>query len=393
MLDEYLKRDDVLLFIREIQTNQKLYQKENFSFHHGFYVSHELVLYLFYDALLKYKIILNDVYLFDEYLEQVMKIFKKLNNIEDIIVGIHKLICRMLCIKFNIRDRQNKESRRKVITHVYRTYIENGYFLHGFHSTYLNDIQNVGFIPEFYRNYYSRFVELDSILQKYNTVNRITKDFSSNLVYFTDDAVLACYYSLYAPMFFSQFLMHDDYFNKRTKKDAYLTDNYDACVSNLKRFMNACMFSDADYKFTMKLFEDEWKLLHQGKRKICLLLVERKRIYNNSRIRLEDYLEDDSDLFDIVDRLLSPKHNSISYDEAIGCDYFEVLQLEDYYPMRESKVQKNIESISLQLIKNDILRKKQQFLNVHGCVSLLLLLGSFSISLGVLMSILTVFRG
>ena len=105
MLDDLLKHSGVVSLIREIKTNDHYFNKNRDKFvMPDMYISSELALYVFYDALLKYKIILDDLVLFDEYLEQVEKLYKKIDNFEDITIGINKLICRMVAIKLAVKD-------------------------------------------------------------------------------------------------------------------------------------------------------------------------------------------------------------------------------------------------------------------------------------------------
>ena len=87
MLDEYLKRDDTKNFINLINTNERYFKKEDFNFSYSFFSDQKLALYIFYDALIKYKIILDDIYLFDEYLEQLEKLFKKLDSFLIFVLG------------------------------------------------------------------------------------------------------------------------------------------------------------------------------------------------------------------------------------------------------------------------------------------------------------------
>ena len=60
MLDQYLERDDVRKIIKQIESNPK-YSRMNIEAHnYGRYMKEEFALYLFYDFLLKYKIIVDD---------------------------------------------------------------------------------------------------------------------------------------------------------------------------------------------------------------------------------------------------------------------------------------------------------------------------------------------
>ena len=138
----------------------------------------------------------------------------------------------------------------------------------------------------------------------------------------------------------------------------------------------------------MDLFQDEWRLLHRRKRKICLLLIDRQAI-PSAPVLLEEYVSSSGNVYDIVDRILSSKYNQLSYGEVILPKNIKLLTLEHFYEKRiVYHFDENV---------NDIQKPKeiinQDYLNAYGNVSLLLIIGSLFISLGVIISILSMLRG
>ena len=67
---------------------------------------------------------------------------------------------------------------------------------------------------------------VEEIYKKYNDV-AFNKDFSDLQIYFTDNFVDACYYSLYSPKYLYKYLLeeHDKGNNK-----IYLNDDFDICI-------------------------------------------------------------------------------------------------------------------------------------------------------------------
>lgn len=392
MLDEFLRRDDVSIFIKKIRTSERYYKKEKHSYMHlSFYVDNEIALYTFYESLLKYKIIIDDIYLFDEYLEQLEKLYRKLDNIEDISVGINRLIARMTSIKLGFRNVPDNLARKVVISFIYNRYILDGYFIHGFNATYFKNIKENGFVPEIYENYYTDFVELNKIFMKYGVENALAKDFNSNKIYFTDDIVLSCYYSKCAPMFFYKFLHNEDYYDKKTRVDAYEMGDYDSCVRALKKMMNDLSFSEKDKKFVNTLIKKEWNLIHRkNNKKIALLLVKTRKIYDRDKIKLNDFLDDERELGEVVDRLLSSKNNSVYYTEVLRNEDIELLLLDDYLDEsfeKDKEVELDTSTYSFDGLLN------REILNAYGRVSILLILGSLFISLGVIVTIFMILGG
>ena len=388
MLDDLLKHSGVVSLIREIKTNDHYFNKNRDKFvMPDMYISSELALYVFYDALLKYKIILDDLDLFDEYLEQVEKLYKKIDNFEDITIGINKLICRMVAIKLAVKDINSAEARKNIITYIYDKYIVSGYFVHGFNYSYKYAIQKEGYTPEKYENYYARFLKVNEIFKKYNKKYILDKDFSDNSSYFTDDFVMGCYYSAYAPLFFSKFLLGKNLF-KINREDAYLIDDYDLLMGPLKRFLND-EFDSKDSKYILDLVNDEWKLLHKKDKKISLLLVKRNLI-SNEVIDINEYLNDSADIYDIVDRLLSSKYNKVPCMAKINPDDMEIITLDCYY---ENNKRKKEEALEEELANFRRREANNEFLDKYGIASVFMLLGSLLISLGVIITIFIILRG
>ena len=64
MLDELINRDDVRDFMQVLKTNDRYFSKELRSFAgRKVTVSDELALYIFYQALYKYQVLFDDVYI------------------------------------------------------------------------------------------------------------------------------------------------------------------------------------------------------------------------------------------------------------------------------------------------------------------------------------------
>lgn len=392
MLEDLLKREDVLSLIHELKSNERYFDKKRDNFiNFEMFVSKELALYIFYEALIKYQIILNDIYLFDEYLKQIEKLYKRIDNFNDITMGINKVICKMVSIKFGIEDVNDRLARKEIISYIYNKYIVDGYYVHGFNTSYEHDIKHEGLVPEFYENYYQKFITLNNIFAKNGIEDVIGKDFSANTIIFTDDIMLGCYYSIYAPMFFSRFLANEKIFGKLIQQDGYLIDDYDIAISNLKRFMNNSTFSDSDKKFVLQLVKDEWDLLHREDKKISLMFVKRRRIDSRIHVSLDYYIDNNDDVYSVVDRLLSSKNSNVVLSDSLSNNDIVIVSLDSYYDCKEDNYKLRItdeEKIGF-LDENN----NYNLLNSYGKVSLLILLGSLLITLGVIFTIFMILGG
>ena len=105
VLDEYFQRKDVSEFIKAIRRNEKYFQKSRHSFsEYSLFVSSEIALYIFYEALWKYKILVDDDILLGDYLFQLEKLYRKLEDFENLRFGIHKLLAKNVARKNDITD-------------------------------------------------------------------------------------------------------------------------------------------------------------------------------------------------------------------------------------------------------------------------------------------------
>ena len=391
MLNDLVTRDDVRKFIKQLKFNDRYFDKELRGFaDRKMTISNELALYIFYEALYKYQILFDNIYLFDEYLEQLDKLYKKIDNFDDIVIGINKLICRLLILELDIKDSEKPEEKEKLIKHVYYKYINRGYFIHGFNTSYTKEILEKGFDPENYENYYEKFIKLNEIFEKYKVSNIIEKDFSKKEVTFTDDFLMGCYYSIYGPNFYSSFLRDEDHFGRKQKQDGYLIDDYDLTISHLKRFMSNSSFSENDKKFVLDLVKDEWDLLHREDKKVSLLLVERS-FFKEDKTSIDEYLNSDEDIYDIVDRILSPKKTRIECKKMIPAEELIIINLDAYYD-EEAKIDYR-DQHKEELAQYQKEQENKEFMDTYGNVSALLIVGSLLITLGVIMTIIMLIRG
>ena len=384
MLDEYLLRDDVLKFIKNLKTNESYYQKIHSFSHYPFPVSSEIALYIFYDVLLKYKMIIDDDKLLDDYLNQVSRLYRKLDDFDQIRSAIHRLLAKMASVKYEIHDWRG-EGRDKMISLIYDKYIEHGYLFHGFSDAYSELIQTNGFVPERYENYYDKFQQVNTIFQKYGKKQAILKDFENKNVYFCDDVLLGCFYSMYAPMYYFQFLTSSSLFGKRVRMREYLIDDYEAMIIPLKKYMSNNLFKEKDKSFILDLVKNEWNILQEGNKEVTLLCVPRKKVLSKD-VSLQVFLDSKEELLEVIDRLLSSKYNNVSVGRIIPKDDIQILHFPHYYERKMDKVKEKD-------FEEKYERINYQLLDARGSVSILLILGSVMITLGIILTIINMVGG
>ena len=387
MLDDYIKRDDIKKFIKELINNHRYYEKSfNSESVYSRYILNEMALYTFYDALIKYKIVLDDIYLFDEFLEQLGKIYNKLNNYDDIEIGINKLIGKMVAIKLGFKDVNDSINKKQLISYIFNKYILEGYYIHGFSTIYYDDIKVKGLIPNDYKNYYNSLKEVNKIFNKYG-YNLIDKDFDSDKIYYTDDVIMACFYSICSPGYFHDLLFNHELFGDKVRRNGYLANDFDRSTRYIKIFMNDKRFSDLDKKCVLSIIKNEWDLIHKKNRKVDLLFVKRKRLFNNNKIDISNFLYDERDTYEIVDRLLSPKNGNVISSEKLNREDIKLVQLNDYYEIDENTREITL-ALDAELLKLEE-EQEDEFDNT-GAASLFIVLGALFITLGVIISIVLI---
>lgn len=374
MLDEYLRRGDVSSFIDNILFNERYFHKKMNHIANIKSISENvLALFIFYSALFQYKVIVDNIYLFDDFLEQLERLYRKIDNYNDLEVGIHHLIGRMVADNYHIKDVLDHDNCTMLLKYIYDRYIENGYYFHGFSSTYFNDLNKNNFQPEVYYNFYDRFEKINSIFSKVNSNIKIEKDFSKKEVYFTDDFIMGCYYSYFSPMFYTDFLL------KFSKKDFY---QYKECLKKLKTYLDSEFFTKDDKEFIISLIEDEKRLLDDGVNDISIMIVPRKE-FNDTILSFDEYLNNDDDnYYDMVDRLLTSKASKIICMDVMEREKYDLYRLP--IPQRQGSIMNDSEVLK----KEEIKKNNQMFLDEYGQVSVLLILGSLTILVGVVITII-----
>ena len=392
MLDEYLGKNEVINFINQLRFNPKYNVVCNNPFKN---IDNDLALYIFYDALLKYKIIIDDDNYFDEFFSQLEKVYKKVDDYDDILFAINKLICFIVSQKLNISYLDEEESKKKIIKYLYDKYISNGYYVHGFSTVYEDSIKNDGFVSEIYINNYQKMVKLKDIFNKYHCLELLEKDFTLNKTYFTDNAIMGCYYSMCSPGFFYDMLFNSNVFGNELDYYSYFKADYDTSINYLTKFMNDMLFDNKDVKFVLDTVKEECDYLSKVPKKVSLLLAKRNLFESNHKVSVNDYFRDD-DIYEIADAILSPKNANVSFDGVLSADHIEIISL---YPFTDKQFsdEKNVKE-SDDIVENeykdidkDIDKNIKE--DNSGSISLFLILGSLFISLGVILTIVSIIRG
>ena len=377
MLERIFSRKDVCFLINEI-TNNLSYQNKDGRLFLKYNCSYQ-TLFTLYDALFKYCIIIKDTRYLDNYVLQVGKMFRKFNNIYDIEKAINILIINICSEKLGISDRSSYTSKKMILRYIYEKYINDGYLFHGFSGIYKNNIERDGFVPEEYYNNYAAFVDVDKIFTKHRVFNIMNKNFYNSDIYLTDNFSNACFYGANSPMYFYHLLCDNIVISSTESSNLYLKNDYYQCFKNLGEVIKKADLNNAEKKFVMKSCLEEWKLLNKSNANINVLLVKR-RLFGYDKIDfVEDILINDKDfvLNDVIFSLLYCNNDRIPIETRIDSKDIEFVSIPNHIYKYSCK-------------KSD---SEDELLDVYGKVSILVLLGSIFITLGVIVTIIMFIGG
>ena len=383
MIDNLLDNEMVKRFILDLKTSEKYFVKKFDNFNkYPFDISKEIVLFTFYEALFKYKIIIGDDEYLNEYLIDLDRLFKKIVNYQDINDGINRLICKLVANKLRIADLTTSTARECIITYIFNAYYVNGYLYHGFSTVYEDSLKSHSFMPGVYNNRYSKMNGVNTIFRKYNDV-AFCKDFSNLQVYFTDNFVDACYYSLYSPKYYFKFLLDNDENNKLSKR-FYLDNDFDKCFSEVKKYIDK-EFDDTDKNKVYEVIKEEWDFLNKVDRRVSLMVVKRGLIDKVDLELLDRLLESDDSLYDLTDRILSSKSKAVSCQNLLEKDNYDIFSIDYKDKVMEEK------KIEIERLETD--EEPKVLEDISGSVTVLMLLGSLFVSLGVIITVIMLLRG
>jgi len=383
MLDTILQRQDV---------KQLIEKATNHSINHNKispickeYIDEEQPLYIIIDALFKYKIIIDDNYLIGDFIYSLEKLMRKMDNYVDTDRGINKLLGAFCAKILSLKNTTDYENKKKILAYIYKKYIVEGYLFHGISSVYKNDILKNGFIPEEYDNRYDKFLNVKNILRKYPDI--IEKTFKEDYILMTDDLKKAYYYAFNSPMYLSN-LLSDNYVNhKKYNCNFYLKKDYKKCFSNLNRLCINLNLSIKDTNYLKKVCKEEWYNLKNDISKPTILLVNRECLGINYLNNIEKIIKESKECsLDIsINKIINNKNNIIKVYKKIENKDIEILELYSYKELyiKEKEI---VNTNSIEYID-------QKYINAYGKISILILLGSIFITLGVIISIIMLSRG
>ncbi|MDO4996022.1 MAG: hypothetical protein Q4E69_02475 [Bacilli bacterium] len=360
MIKAYLENEKVQELLKEIINNPKYYDKNQEEILKDEYVIHSRVLLLFYDALYKYSLIIEDTKYLDEFLNGFESLIKKLKNIEDINYGLSRLIGKITCKKLDVLYDNVEIEKVKVLRYIHDKYVKNGYYIRGLTRPDYINICNTGVIRG---NHFSYVDEISDILKKYDY--NLYDNY--NELEFNTDISKACIKSINSPEYLYK-LVINDYVNN---KDVYYLKDKEKSINNLKVFLDNLKVNKADKKDILELFNIIWDYFNKEDNNIYLVLIKRSKFNNIDEYKISNEFTFDESLDNIFNA-----YDDLEVREEVKEEIDELIELPSYYKYLKDNSDKDTEKIVLD--------------NEYGMISVFMIIGTILILFGVIISLIFV---
>ena len=371
MLNDILRRDDVKKLLREVCTNNRYNKKDSeLSINYLQFPLFTQSLFVAVDALYKYSVIIEDIYLLDDYIVDVGLLFRKVSNIYDINVGLNKIIYKFSCRKLGYKDYNQKHN--DVLKFVYDKYINNGYLFHAISSRYLSDIEENGFIPQKYNNIYNEFRDVNKIIPSVVDTN-----FDKDFVSFTDSFVMAYYYAISSPFYFYNIVCNN--YVRGNNRSSYFKNDYEMCLKNVNKLILNKDIGSRDAKIIRDAFNDEWKLLDKSNSYPVIMMLKRNLLLHNS-VDFSNIIYSSLDVDSIMEKIFNNRYNNLECNMTLDKSDISLIKLYGYSDFISSKDDNLFDEQ-----KDDDL-----VIDEYGKVSFIMVIGALLITLGVIITIIMI---
>ena len=376
VFDSLIRRDDVIKIFNDISNSARYYNKKvSKSFQVGYNSINSQLLFIVYDALYKYSTIIGSMDYFNDFLDQLDKLLRKIDNVDDIIIGINKMIVSIICLKYNC-DEDNKTDREAVIRYIYDKYYINGYYIYGYnlydYKCSMNAIE---------KNFYNEIIKVDTILNKKMYNIKKSDYYDSNIILSNSFFDSCCRSSNYLLLFVK--LFHEDTNMEINFNDfRFSVRNYNFLMKELNKVMNNIKLSSYEKKLFIDCFNKEWNLVKNKSDHVNVVLIPYSLLDMNN-FSIDSFIEENRDC---------------SLDDAI----LKLFRTNEVIVSKDILNDKNIKAINLPGISSftKVIEKDKfvdelertfvtgsddfSFLNVYGKVSILVIVGACLIICGVI---------
>lgn len=396
MFNTIFNKESVKEFFRKI-TKGLIYKEKNFpnTICEEKIDSSYYSLFIGMDAIIKYIIIVDDMEQFDDYLIQVELLLRKVDNHNEIVLGVNKLLINCCKLKLGLKNTSDNENKEEILKYIYNKYIVEGYYFHGFPSIFLEEVMHNGLYVDNYNYELESLRQINEVFKKYNLSNVFSKDLDSKTLYITgcDSPFMGCFYAYHSPYFLNEICTDLVEKNKNYQLDPLFKKDYVRCKKNLAYFMKKEGMFNSDMNAINKFFSKEWDLFNINESIPVMAIIKRKDIGINYLDDINNIIENskDVDLIVSVSKVLEIKNNHLEITKNILSQSFEILYLPTleelgFNILKENK--KQGEEKELPIIENN----DNSMINDYGNITIIALLGVLLITIGMTITLIMLGR-
>lgn len=369
MFLDILKREDVRSFLLEIMMDETRFSKKEIPYmicEEKMSVT-EYNLFTLLDALFKYSIIIEDFTYFDEFLKDIHKILKKVQNHNDVQIGISRVLINACKKKLGIKNTNSYEEKLSVVSYIYDKYIVHGFLFHSFPSIYLNQVDENGIV-----NIFSDSSSLNDILGKY-TKEKLT---SSNNISITDSPFMAFYYAYHTPYFMGEIVNREE-----IVVDSFFKKDYPECIKHLSNVSRRYDMFLIDKNQLINKYNELWDYYNLDD-SIPVVASIKRSDYGKNLLREYPQLCEklkEKDIVSIVTCILDTRFNQEYLEDNISPLSIRILMLPNLDDLKVKRVRK----------RDQVLNGKGEngVVDQYGNVTIIALVGILFIALGILIAI------
>lgn len=352
-------------------------------------------LFMGMDAIIKYGIIIDDMTKFDDYLTQVELLLRKVDNHNEIVSGINKLIINCCRTKLGLKNIDSYENKEEILKYIYRKYIVEGYYFHGFPSIFLEEVIHNGLLPENYNYELDSLKEVNEVFKKYNYNNVFSKDLNAVVPYVTacDSPFMGCYYAYHSPYFLNEVCTDLVEKNKSYHLDPLFKKDYKQCKKNMAYFIRKVGMFNTDINEINNFFAKEWDLFSINESIPVMAVIKREDLGINYLKDINSIVEDsrELDLITSVTKILEIKNNHYEITQSVLPKSYEILYLPTLEELGFNILEENKkqgEEEQLPIIEN----VTNSLVNEYGNTTIIALLGVLLITIGVTVTLIMLGR-
>lgn len=406
MFEKRLKDPTVLKLLSQVLLDSKTEKKVSSvspNGEKGMYNLYSMMILI--DAIIKYQIMVGSSTYFETYVNKLTQLVSLYKNHKELVVGVQSLLGEMVRYELGIPDLIKYEHKKVVLEYIYQRYIVNGYCFHSFPSVFKETVESNGIDFKNYQYPVKKMKQIAYIFENHYYKNFITKNLEEKKLSFsiTDSPLMAYYYALSAPSYFSDMTATSDYMDDETyDRFAYYRRDYEACKRNLETIGKHIGLSNREQEIVEDAFIEQWNTLKISKSTPCIAFIQRSAVGRNKLDHFQKILEDakHEDFVVSLSKITDSRYSQDEYFTPILSLDFTVEEMPTYqeivngYCQETKKVEltdvfkeKTVEATSIRIKqKEDMTEKDTLFLerpaNNYGYADVVALCGILSIISG-----------